>query len=236
MKRLSLILLFLCLPGLVLAGRWGSQEDLPPSKVQRIQLPDSLRGPSPLSLFGRSLLVPGWGQRVLARSRPEMKNFGRRAFYLDLALITTYVGLTHVATLKENEFQSYAGQRAGASPHGDSSDFWVDLSNYASREAYNDAMMTLGRPHLRYDDLNDDWQWGSTAERARYRDLRAMSSDASSRALAVGGVILLNHVFSGIQALKLAQSPIDLQAVQVNQGIGVAIGFDLESTLSFAKK
>jgi hypothetical protein len=231
MKKLFACCLLIALPSLVLAGRWDRDPvEAPPTRVE-----DSVNGPSAVLVFGRSLLVPGWGQRVLARSRPEFEGYGKKAFYLDLALLTSIVSLRHYAGLKEDEFHTYAAQHAGAAPHGSSSDFWVDMSNYASRADYNDAMMRLGRPYLRYDAGHDDWQWDNTAQRGHYRDLRAYASDASSRALALSGMVLLNHILSGVQALKLLNMPVDLAAVQSDAGLGIAMGFDLQSALSLRK-
>ncbi len=190
---------------------------------------DTLEHVSGAGAFFRSLAVPGWGQAALARTRPEIEGSGRMQFYVDLGLAVLTTGLVRYGEIKRGEYQAYAAQAAGVSDHPNGSDFWVDVSNYESRESYNEAMLSTGRPFLRYLDPEDHWEWASREQRARYRDLRAVSEDALSRALAVGGAMLLNHVLSAVHALRLSRGgdlP-ELQAFHHDGRAGLALCFSL---------
>lgn len=149
--------------------------------------------------FARSLVIPGWGQSWL--KQPEK---GRFQFYLDLGLVALTTGLAHYASAKEDEYMSYGQQVAGARRVDRDSDYWVHVAKYDSREDYNQAMLRANRPEQRYLDPADDWSWPTRDQRGHFRNTRALSEDAYSQALAAGGAILMNHLISGIHALKLA--------------------------------
>lgn len=211
-------------------ARKASQDSL--SQILRdAEQTEDLAGPSPGALFLRSLVVPGWGQAVLARSRPDLKGKGRKGFWLDMGLAAGVWGLSRYSEIKAAEYRSYAMQEAGAALHGSGSDYWVDVSNYISRDDFNQAMLESNLPDRRYLDQADDWNWGERDRLIRYRDLRAMSERAQSQALATCGVIFVNHVLSGVQALRLARTPgpVELHATTgaVLPGIGLEASFDL---------
>jgi hypothetical protein len=170
--------------------------------------------------FARSVVIPGWGHSWLGQ--PEK---GRFQFYLDLGLATLTTGLLHYASAKEDEYMSYAQQVAGADRKGRDSDYWVHVAKYGSRLEYNEAMLRANRPDRRYLDTADDWSWPGRDERGHFRNTRALSEDAYSQALAAGGAILLNHLISGIHALKLAgdrHAPA-LSAIAQDGRLGLAI-------------
>lgn len=168
-------------------------------------------GPSPGGLFLRSMVLPGWGQVVLARSRPEVKGRGRTGFWLDMGLAAGVWGLSRYSEIKATEYRSYATRVAGAASHGEGSDYWVDVSNYLSRGDFNQAMLEANLPERRYMDAADDWNWGERSRLIRYRDLRAMSERAQAQALATCGAIFVNHMLSGVQVLRLARAPHGLE-------------------------
>jgi hypothetical protein len=190
-------------------------------------------GPRPAGLFLRSLAVPGWGQAVLARSRPELKGKGKTGFWLDVGLATGAWALLRHSRIKQAEYQSYAMRVAGARRHGDGSDYWVAVSNHLSREAYNQAMLESNGWNQRYLDPADDWAWPGTAEQNRYRDLRAVSEKALSQSLAVGGALFINHVLSAAQTLRLVRQAEPggpaLTALPVPGGVGLALSLDLST-------
>ncbi|MFA7330662.1 MAG: hypothetical protein WC326_06250 [Candidatus Delongbacteria bacterium] len=185
--------------------------------------------PGTAGLALRSLVVPGWGQAVLARSRPELQGRGQAGFWLDVGLVTGAWALLHLSQTKQDEFQAYAVRVAGARPHGDASDYWVDVSNHLSRADFNQSMLEAGGYSERYLDPADDWAWPSRSEQTRYRDLRAVSEQAFSQALAVGGAIFLNHVLSAAHVLRLAREEPRLSALPVPGGVGLALSLDLST-------
>lgn len=247
------LILLLCL-GLMapaaLAGRFKRGDNSPtPTPAARLDsleresrtapVPATLpgdRGPGKAGLFLRSLAVPGWGQAVLARSRPELKGRGQAGFWLDVGLVTGAWALLHVSQVKETEYQAYAVRVAGARPHSDNSDYWVDVSNHLSRLDFNQAMLESGGYSDRYLDPADDWAWPSRAEQTRYRDLRAVSEKAYSQALAVGGALFINHVLSAAHVLRLSRQEPRLSALAVPGGVGLAYSLDLSTPRSARRR
>lgn len=190
---------------------------------------DSLAAPTGRSLvFLRSLVVPGWGESVMARSKPGLKHRGRLHFWLDVGLLASAWTLNRVGDIKREEYQSYAQDAAGASPHGDSSDYWVNVSNYMSLDEYNLAMLQTGRLS-RVIGEEDRWEWQDRSAFIRYRDLRARSERAYSQVLAVSGAILINHLLSGVHALQLSRIP--LEAAPTELGLGLSLPLDLQGAV-----
>lgn len=227
------LLLALCAGPLAAGTFRGGDRDRDAERLERQRRragsqADTTGLPSRGGVFLRSLLVPGWGESVVARARPELGRPGRTPFLVDVGLAVAVAGFARYGTVKRDEYQAYAQRVAGAGPHGDGSDFWVDLSNHASMEAYNEALLRSGRTTGRYEAPADYWAWPSTAQRARYRDLRAMSEDAYSRALAVGGAMVVNRLLSSVRANRLLRKvEFELEAVPAAGGAGLRLGFDL---------
>lgn len=205
----------------------------PPAVEELVPVDAPPQGPRPAGLFLRSLVVPGWGQAVLARSRPELKGKGKAGFWLDVGLATGAWALLRHSRIKEAEYQSYAMRVAGARRHGDGSDYWVAVSNHLSRDAYNQAMLEANGWNQRYLDPADDWSWPGAAEQNRYRDLRAVSEKALSQSLAVGGALFINHVLSAAQTLRLVRQAEPggpaLTALPVPGGLGLALSLDIST-------
>ncbi len=206
------------------AARLDSLKHAQPPAAESVVRRD---GPGPAGLFLRSLTVPGWGQAALARSRPEVQGKGKAGFWLDVGLFTGAWALLHLSQVKQDEFQAYAVRVAGARPHSDNSDYWVDVSNHLSRAEFNESMLEVGGYNERYLDPADDWAWPTRSEQTRYRDLRAVSEKAYSQALAVGGAIFLNHVLSAAHVLRLARQEPQFSAVPVPGGVGLAVSLNL---------
>jgi hypothetical protein len=225
----ALLVALALLAGTARAGTFRRPGEARPSPADTLaQAPtEAARGPAPAGLFLRSLAVPGWGQAVLARSRPELKGRGRAGLWLDLGLAAGVWGLTRLGQIKESEYQAYARRAAGAGQHADGSEYWIDVSNYLSRADYNQAMLESGWPERRYLDAGDDWRWPDYAALIRYRDLRAVAERARAQTLALGGAVFINHLLSGVQALKLGRQELALSAQPVGGGLGLALSLEL---------
>ena len=159
--------------------------------------------------FSRSLLIPTWGQRAVAKTYPELKGSGRWQLWAEVALAGATWGFYEFARMKEHEYMSQAELYAGVSRHSRNSDFWVNIGKYDSVEEYNEAMLQNNTPARRILDPAEAWSWTSRDERVRYRDTRAYSEDAYSAALATVGVLVVNHIFScGSRAASSGAPPI----------------------------
>ncbi len=169
---------------------------------------------SPGGAFLRSMVVPGWGQAHM-----EQWEKGRMQFVIELGLLAGGYMIYSYAEAKRDEYVALAQRHAGVREHSRNSDYWVDISKYDNRAEYNEAMLRANRSQDRYLDPADDWDWDSIDHRAHYRNTRALSEDGYSQLLAVGGGILLNHIVSGIHAMKLA-GRLNAEALEVTVGEG----------------
>jgi hypothetical protein len=197
---------------------------------RELQAADTLGIPGPLGLFGRSLLIPGWGQKVAAGYDPEYEGSGKLALYVDLGLAAITWGLIKYAGIKRSEYQTYAAEVAGVGYHSDNSDFWVDIANYDSRDDFNRSALENGNLYGQYTSQGDHWMWPVERQRGRYIDLRAASEDAYSAALAAGGTIILNHVLSAVHAMRIGSKLRDVRLKELKGGglgASLSFGFDL---------
>jgi hypothetical protein len=72
--------------------------------------------------------------------------------------------------------------------------------------AYNDAKLQQRRVDLMYPEhAGFDWQWDNESSRKRYKQMRIKSDRAYRNSLFVVGGIVLNHLVSGIDAIRAAR-------------------------------
>ena len=234
----SIIILFLAV-GLLLCALpaeavlfHGDKQDSDSLRAQQRKIARELRAQRPegavsgLGAFSRSLIIPTWGQHAVASTRPELKGRGRWQLWVEIALVGATWGLYEHGRMKEHEYMTQAEEHAGIRRHSRSSDYWVDISKYDSVEEYNTAMLQVGSPGRRYLDPTDAWSWTSSSHRIRYRDTRAYSEDAYSAALATAGMIVVNHLFSAVHALRLVNEADQLpqaEVAMVNERPGLVI-------------
>jgi hypothetical protein len=161
--------------------------------------PAGASGPSARGAFWRSLLVPGWGQRYLGK--PVSAG---RFLAAELVLWGGYLGCRRLAEVREDSYQSYAAEHAGARPEGKGSRFLDDLGFYDSTVEHNlYARLSEGpTPALYPDDPEFFWEWETQAARLRYRDLRASGESARRGVLYAGGLVAVNHLVAAVHAAR----------------------------------
>lgn len=157
--------------------------------------------PSPGKAFLYSFLLPGTGQWY-AGSKKSLWTF----VGTEIGLWATFVGFRTYEHWQEKDYQLYAVGHAGIDPHGKDRNYYLAIENYIDIIAYNDAKLQQRRPDLMYPEgENFDWHWDSDASRKRYERMRIKADQAYRNSLFVLGGIFVNHLVSGIDAVRCAK-------------------------------
>lgn len=159
--------------------------------------------PDPRGSFLRSLAVPGWGHYY-----NDSDDWTRGQFHLgaDLVLIGSYFGLSARAGNIEDQFTTFAQHKAGVSIKDRSRAFQLALGQYHNLKEYNDFQLrSRNWDQVLPDNQENRWQWNSSDDRERYRDLRESSDKARNQLPAISALLVVNRVVSAISAYRRAR-------------------------------
>jgi hypothetical protein len=147
----------------------------------------------------QSLVIPGWGEKTLQRP-------ARARFFIgsEISLWVSFAGSFLYTDLLQDRMVAYAAEHAGVEGSGKETQFWIDIGNYDSRDAYNEE-------HLRWRDYESlyptgttwYWDWDTDQHRSRFETLRIRRDQWSLAGKFLLGGLLLNRVVSIIDVLYL---------------------------------
>jgi hypothetical protein len=147
-----------------------------------------------------SLLIPGAGEYYA-----DGYSRGKYFTIAEAGLWMTYAGFQIYGTHVKDDARRYAAVYAGIQSEGKDDDFFVDIGNYNNVYQYNEKKLQDRRLDLIYDPSTGyAWDWQSTSNRLRYRDLRISSDDILYNSRFVIAAVIANHVVSAISAGKAA--------------------------------
>ena len=170
-----------------------------------------------------SLLLPGMGELYGG-------NFEAGKYFLmgEGVLWLTYTTFEVYGNSLRDDARSFASSRAGVNPPARDDQFYIDIGNYPSVAAYNEAQLRDRNPDRLYDPAAGySWQWESEASRLSYRDQRIESENVYNNRRFVVGAILINHLASAIHAARgvvLRNKRINEQAGEIRFKAGVMGG------------
>lgn len=157
--------------------------------------------PSRGKAFILSFLLPGAGE--LYAGSPKMAKI---FFGVEVALWATYASFRAYGHWKEEDYKRYAVAHAGVTLAGKDHQYFVDVENYPNIRAYNDAKLQQRDVAAMYPETDEwAWAWDSEKSQKRFEKLRLASDDAYSNSLFVIAGILINHIVSGIDAMRIAR-------------------------------
>ena len=159
--------------------------------------PDSPEQLNPGKVFLQSLLLPGWGElRTGAIKRAT-------GFLISEGLLwSTFAALQIYAHWREWDYKDFAANHADVQVVGKDKDYFTHLSFFDNIYEYNEEKRRLRRYDEVYPvDEEHFWQWDSETSRSRFKSLRHSSEQAYRTATLTIGVVLLNHLFSAIDAI-----------------------------------
>jgi hypothetical protein len=178
-----------------------SFRDTPQVLIEPLQGTSGQEEKSVLLAAGLSLVLPGMGELYA-------DNFSTGKYFLvaDGVLWLTYAGLSVSSTWVQDDADVYMIQHAGASLDGKGDQFRVDVGNYLSVYAYNEAKLRAREFSRLYDPALYYWNWDSDPNRTQYRDLRISSDQLDRNATFVLGALVVNRLISAFVAGRSAAS------------------------------
>ncbi len=152
--------------------------------------------------FFYSLLLPGLGEAYVG-------NTTYTKVFLSLEVIGWGFLLgnyQHVAWLKK-DYENFAYQHANVSKKSKDDQYWIDIGKFNTIYEYNEQRRR-DRDVTNIYDENDQyfWQWDTKSNRFDYDGRRIHSKDLENDEVYYMGAIVLNHIVSAINALRLAKA------------------------------
>ena len=149
--------------------------------------------------FLMSFVLPGSGEYYLGSRKMAAIFFGT-----EVALWSAYFLFNWISDFKADDYKLYAAAHAGVDPKGKPHQFFVNIEDFDNLADYNQAMLQNRQPRLLYpEDGSYDWSWDSMTSRDRFEAMRLSSDRYESAGLFVIGGVVLNHLVSGIDAIRL---------------------------------
>ncbi|MCK5329807.1 MAG: hypothetical protein KAK01_00230 [Candidatus Marinimicrobia bacterium] len=147
--------------------------------------------------FIKSLILPGLGEYSLGKNR-----LGRFFLLTEVVLVTGALVSSTSVYFEDLAMRSYASDYAFVTPGGQSDQFWVDIGNYESRDAFNAEHLRWREFDVLYNNDHElNWEWISPKHREKFRDIRVNRDRLKHTTKFVISAVVLNHVISAIDAL-----------------------------------
>ncbi len=156
-----------------------------------------------------SLALPGSGQYYVQGASLKAKFF----IGLEAGLWFSYLGFHKFSDYKDDASKGWAVVHAGADASNSDDDYWVKMTYYDNRDrneddgqGYNQMVLVNERDYsLLFPETSlYYWNWDGPETRQKYRNLRNESKTARERADITLGIIIANHLISGIEAFFTA--------------------------------
>jgi hypothetical protein len=152
--------------------------------------------PSKAKAFVMSFVLPGAGEWYAGNGGRAKLFFG-----IEILLWTSQAVLTQQAVSQEHDYRLFAAGHAGYNPVGKGHDDFVNVENYPSVRAYNEAKLQQRNLDAVYpEDAFHSWKWDSEANRKSFEAMRERADRRRRGSIFVIGGIVANHIISGIDA------------------------------------
>jgi hypothetical protein len=157
--------------------------------------------PSKRKAFFLSLAVPGAGEHYAGSRKAATFFFGT-----ECALWAAFAGFRSYGLSWEHDYREYAVAHAGVVPFGKDHEFFAAIENYMNITDYNDAKLQQRNLRALYPEGGGyDWQWDGAESRRRFELMRIRADRARRNSTFMLGGIVLNHIVSGIDAIRAAR-------------------------------
>lgn len=187
----------------------------------------------PISVLARSLVLPGWGEVYMGDNR------GYVFMAAEVLLWASYFYCLEESDLNETASYEYALEYAHIQPGDYDEEYFLHLQKYNSSGfesgGYNENIRRLAitlypddpDAQQAYIENNmygsgEAWHWDSRQSRSYFTQLRNDVVHFNDYATTVTGVIVVNHIISGLNALLKARSH--------NRNLDFSMGFGRDFT------
>ncbi|PWN07255.1 hypothetical protein [Rhodohalobacter mucosus] len=161
----------------------------------------------PRGAFLRSLAMPGWGHFYAGE---QNRSRGLAHIGAEAVLIGSFFGLAVRGNRLENDILTLSSLNAGVELNGRNRAFRLAVGDFNSLEEYNDFQLRSRNWDRLFDDIPENrWQWNSTENRLRYRDLRQTRDRVRNQLPAIAGLMVVNRVISAISAYNRARKGLE---------------------------
>jgi hypothetical protein len=157
---------------------------------------------SPGKAFFYSLLLPGLGEAYTG-------NTTYTKIFLSLEVIGWgfLLGNYQNVSWLERDYKNFAYQHSNISKNSKDGQYWIDIGKYDNIYEYNEQRRRDRDVNAIYDEnANYYWRWDSYANRLNYDGQRIHAKDLENDDVYYIGAIVLNHIVSAINALRLAKA------------------------------
>lgn len=169
--------------------------------------------PDPKGAFLRSLAMPGWGHFYTGE---QNRNRGLAHLGAEAVLIGSYLGLNIRGNRLENDYLTLSKLRAGVDLDGRSRSFRIAVGDFDSLADYNDYQLrTRNWDRLFEDTPENRWEWDSSDNRLRFRDLRQSRDRVRNQLPALAGLMVVNRVISAISSYNRADKNLSRESAQL---------------------
>ena len=165
--------------------------------------------------FFFSFILPGAGEYYAGSSKMAKIFLSSEAI-----LWATYFSFRTYGNWKKDDYQQFAVSHAGVNLSGKDHQYFVNIENYNNIREYNDAKLRQRDPGALYPENEGyAWQWDSKTSRLKYVKLRVASDRAYNGSLFVIAGVILNHVVSGIDAIRVVRKNQNLRKNSVKVSV-----------------
>ena len=152
--------------------------------------------------FFLSLLLPGAGEAYVGKTA-----YTRVFLSIELVGWGMFVANRVNVSKRENDYKNYAAQHAGLSDQDKPDQYWIDIGKFDNTYLYNEQRRRDRDVEAIYpENLPFSWQWDNRENRLYYDGYRIETRQIDERKTYIIGAILLNHVVSAINALRVARA------------------------------
>lgn len=158
--------------------------------------------PSPGKAMLLSLLLPGAGQYYAGSSKSALLFLGS-----EVLVWSAYATTRMVGGWRQDDAVAWASSHAGIDLSGRDHDYFIAVENYSTITDYNNAKLQQRDADALYpEDAVHSWQWDSESSRKTFEKLRVSSDAWYERSKFIVAGVILNHIISGIDALRSARA------------------------------
>jgi hypothetical protein len=191
-------------PGLFhLASPVPDRQVVDPDKINSILTTETpVKKKSAGKAFFYSLLIPGLGEAYTGHT-------GYTRFFLCTEGIGWGFFLANnlQVNARTEDYENYALQHAGITRSNKDAQYWIDIGKYNTIYEYNEQKRRERDVESIYPENTDYfWRWDTYPNRLYYDGERIQTREIEQRQVYIIGALVLNHVLSAINALRLARA------------------------------
>ena len=154
------------------------------------------------SAFFLSLLLPGLGEAYVGET-------GYTKVFMSLEAVGwgMFIATDLQVASRKQDYENFAVQHAGVIRSGKDDQYWIDIGKYDNIWLFNEQRRRDRDIDAIYPETSTNyWRWDQYANRLKYDEYRIGASQIDERKTFIIGGIILNHLVSAINALRLARA------------------------------